>query len=297
MPTHDAYARLTPYELAFPDRQFVADNAVRIRREAEEEAGGGLDDPGRFLSLVSVSEVLAEIRPREESSEGIHSYGLLLYHAVHFHGAGEPLYLLGNRGARYLVETSAEGSPPPEPPAPAGYLQLPRYLFWARPTDEETPEPVDGIFWTAPGDGRISLLVACGLREDRPGISVVSLPPLPLSHGDRWVDARVREEGRDFETTLPGGEVERLYSLEAAGEVLKLVARFFAFAGTASRAGEIQAPPEAPGPEAPRPTALSYRRVDLDGNGAEEEDRESDVGGRASEPDARSEGDDEPKGG
>jgi len=39
----------------------------------------------------------------------------------------------------------------------------------------------------------------------------------------------MRQAGPDFETTLPGGELEGLYSLETAGEALKLVARLFQY--------------------------------------------------------------------
>jgi hypothetical protein len=42
-----------------------------------------------------------------------------------------------------------------------------------------------------------------------------------------WADADARPDGVDFETTLPGGEQDRLYSLETPAEMLKLVSRVF----------------------------------------------------------------------
>lgn len=274
MPAHDDYARLTPFELAFPDRGFVEERFPRIREEGEAEAGGeALQDPGRFLSLVSVSEALAELRPPGEASERIHRYGVLLYHGFHFWAAGRPLYLLDVHGARYLVESRGpsgatgeergDGGPAgPRPPVAAGYLQLPRYLFWTRPTEEDTPEPVDGIFWSAPDGERLALLVACGLREDRPGLSAVPLPPVPLADAPEWLEAPVRPGGEEFESTLPGGELERLYSFETAGEVLKLVARFFRHVASAPEAVTEEPPPET-GAGGPRPTGLPWRRVGL----------------------------------
>ncbi|NIP59272.1 MAG: hypothetical protein GWM92_13255 [Gemmatimonadetes bacterium] len=280
MAAHDAYARLTPYELAFPDRAFVEERFARIREEGEEEAAGrSLLDPGRFLSLVSVSETLAELRPPGEAADRIHRHGVLLYHGFQFWAAGEPLYLLTLHGARYLVESggagegsggraSGDGPAAPRPPEAAGYLQLPRYLFWARPTEEEIPEPLDGLFWAAPDGERLALLLACGLREDRPGLSVVPLPPVPLADAADWLEARVRPEGEAFESTLPGGELERLYSLETAGEALQLAARFFRHVAAVPDAVRVASPPEIES-DGPAPTGLPYRRVGL-GRGADE---------------------------
>ena len=36
MPFHDDYARLTPFELVFPDRKVAEDLAVDVRAEAEQ---------------------------------------------------------------------------------------------------------------------------------------------------------------------------------------------------------------------------------------------------------------------
>lgn len=287
MPFHDAYARLTPFELAFPDREFVEERFARILEDGEVEADGeALRDPGRFLSLVAVTETLAELRPPGEPSERIHRHGVLLYHGFHFWAAGEPLYLLAVHGARYLVESrapadeeaGADGAPGPRPPEPSGYLQLPRYLFWTRPTEDGTPEPVDGIFWAAPGGERLDLLAACGLREDRPGLSVVPLPSVPLADAPEWLEARVRPGGEEFESTLPGGEMERLYSFETAGEVLKLTARFFHHVASAPEAVTEEPPPEGD-PDGPPPTRLQWRRVGLgpsDGGGANRSDGDDD---------------------
>lgn len=303
MPFHDAYARRTPFELAFPDPDAAADRLGRIREDARErDQADALAEPGRFPALPAVAEVLQEIRQPGTDAEALQKHAVLLYQLFHFHEAGRPLYLVGTHVARYLVESagpgdeeapSGEGPPPPAPPAPAGYVQLPRQLFWVRPSEEGPPEPVDGLFWAAPDGERIATLVAAGMRGDRPGLSVVPLPAVPLDESASWLGAGIRPGGRDFESTLPGGELERLYSLEAAGEVLKLLARFFRYLERFPDAVLHDDPAGAPGPEGegrdreseetepggdpeagggkpagagpPDPSALPYRRVVLEG--------------------------------
>lgn len=273
---HGHYARVTPFELSFPEDSVAEERLRRIREEAVERGEeSSLVDPGRFVALPAVAETLQKIRDPGGDAEGLQKHAVLLYHLFHFHQAGRPLYLLTMHAARYLVEAgdTEGGDVPPTPPEAAGYLQLPRHLFWVEPTEEGPPEPVDGIFWSAPEGERMAVLVTAGLREDRPGFSVVPLPALPLADAPVWVDADVRETGADFESTLPGGELDRLYSLEAAGEVLKLLARVFRYLRQVPEAVDQRPPPgppeEEPGsehPEEPRPSGLPYRRIELSGD-------------------------------
>src|SRR4051812_41900308 len=138
MAVHDAYARLTPYELTFPDLGFARAHFDAIRTEAEER-GTELRDPTAFVMLASTGQALREIRGTQDDPSLIRQYGLLLYHAYHFCAAGEPLYLVSAVVLRALV---AEG--PGEPgwiPAldpDAGYAQLPQHLVWVR-GDESAP--------------------------------------------------------------------------------------------------------------------------------------------------------------
>jgi hypothetical protein len=192
---------------------------------------------------------------------------------------GRPVHLVDVHVARYLVEGPAPGGTP-EPPARAGYVQLPRHLFWVGGEGDEAAEPVDGFFWTLSTDGSIHVLLATGMREGRSGLAVVPLPDAPWAEAGAWMDAHVREVGADFATTLPGGELEGLYSFTAAGEVLKLAARLFAYEGAVPEAVEKHAPPtngrdhgnpvgaesrEPGGSEGPTPSSLPYRRIVLHG--------------------------------
>jgi hypothetical protein len=151
-------------------------------------------------------------------------------------------------------------------PTDAGYLQLPLHLFWSHSKSEGPAEPLDGIFWARGSGDTLTLMVALGIRGDRPGLSVVELPPLPLGDAARWVEGGMREEGSDFATTLPGGEMDRLYSVVTLGEVLTLVARVFAaMAADPALVGELERAPKANGggaaTEGARPSLLPFRRV------------------------------------
>jgi len=208
----------------------------------------------------------------ETSPELFHTFGSFLFHAFHLlHGEAPGLLLVLEPGAaRYLVE--AQPTPDgwdTSLPAPAGYLRLPANLFWTRPAGDSAPaEAIDGISWcmsahrspkvaeaaaasrsasddasdgvpegsregTGPTDG-LSLLVITGVRPDRPGFSVLPLPVVPMADVGAWLGRRARPEGggEDFQTTLPGGDLGNLYSVETAGETLKLVARALGYAVT-----------------------------------------------------------------
>lgn len=281
----EATARLTPYELLFG----AEDADDRLFPPIAEEAASRdlpLDDPDRFLFLTSVGKLLRGIAgdPAEsagtpeaqemaevadEPGEEMRQYGRLLYHTFHFWRAGKKLLVLEPDVARRLVdEVTAVGEWSLTTPSPAGYVQLPRHLFWAAPAPAMAPEPADGFFWTyteregeAPS---LQVLVALGLRPDRPGFSVVPAEGR-LDDVAHWADARGRTDGEDFESTLPGGELDRLYSLETATEVLKLASLCFwqISAYPESLAAEERADPEAAegDPRHMGPSSLPYRRV------------------------------------
>ncbi len=265
----DRWLRVTPYEIGIPGRAF----ADRVFPAIDEEARTrGVDpaDPGAFFQLGEVGRAIREIQGEERGREAIERFGAFLFHAWHFHRHGETTYLLGTEAARELVE---EGGAPPPPwdgrlPAPAGYVQLPRHLFWSHPEGEGVAEPIDGFFWTRGTEDTLALLVALGVRGDRPGLSVVELPPLPLTEALRWVAGGSREGGDDFATTLPGGELDRLYSIVTLGEVLTLTGRLFAT--LLAHPGRVGAEEHSPRPEEAesegggvgvQPSFLPFRRL------------------------------------
>ncbi len=227
-----------------------------------------LHDPGAFILLGEVGRAIREIQGEERGGEALQRFGAFVFHAFHFHAAGEPIYLLERETARHLVGDSFEvGAVDPRPPDDAGYLQLPRNLFFSAPEESQHAEAVDGIFWTRSSGDTLSLLVAMGVREGRPGLSLTELPPVPIRVAKAWLSQPVRADGRDFASALPGGELGGLHSLATLGEVLKLVARSFAYLGSGD---DILGPEEiAPHPReiserrGPTPSRLPFHRVTL----------------------------------
>ncbi len=75
---------------------------------------------------------------------------------------------------------------------------------------------------------------------------------------------QVRPEGKDFQSSLPGAELENLYALEAGAEAVKLAMRVFWYLDVfpASVAEGIREPGEGNGPQ---PSHLDSRRIVLKG--------------------------------
>ncbi|MDE0358449.1 MAG: hypothetical protein OXN92_12070 [Gammaproteobacteria bacterium] len=227
MRIHDRYARVTPYEMALPGRAFAEERFELIREEAD---GRGVDiwDPGAFSMLEQSRRAIADIRVEDDNPVLFVQYGVILFHAFHFWSAGEHLYLLGNEAAHQVTRAGLPSGPDDwafAAPSRAGYVQLPHYLFWARPEAGGPAEAIDGFFWVLTPAHRLHLMVASGMRADRPGLGVMPVPEIPGEEASRWAAANVRERGDDFGSTLPGGE--DLCSIETLGEVVKLAGRLF----------------------------------------------------------------------
>jgi hypothetical protein len=268
MPTHDRYARLTPFERTLPDPAFPARHFDALRAEAHER-GVTLTDPGVFAMLTAALAALEELKVEGEGDdEVVTRLAAVLFHAFHHHRAGKPLLLLRAAVVRYLVETNpaglnrGKGGLPP-----CAYVQLPQHLIWTRAEADERPRSLDGFFWTMPGDGTVHLLAVAGLLEERPGFTVIPLPGVPISDTGLWAGADMRSgDEADFSTDLPGSELEGLYEVRTAGELLKLGARLDAYLGRFPDATRVAEPaPESPENEsAPRPSALVHSIVTLD---------------------------------
>ncbi|HEX6940932.1 MAG TPA: hypothetical protein VF158_16055 [Longimicrobiales bacterium] len=266
-------ARLTPYELVFGDAAFERERFPAIRA-AVEALGVDTGSPERFLVLDRVRSLLRELAPDEPGADVYGRYGALVYQAWHFWRYGRRVLVLDATAARRLVEGYPDvGVWELTPPYPAGYVQLPLNLFWARVEESAPAEPVDGWFWTmlgredpeSPPYERLDVLLVLGMRPGRPGFGTVpvaaELGGAPVGH---WADAAARPGGGDFSNVLPGGELRGLYALVTELEVLKLVSRVFRHLavhpealGAATRAG----PSPAPGPRRLPPSALPYLRI------------------------------------
>ncbi len=267
-------ARLSPYEIGLPGRAF-RERVFREIRDEGEASGAEFGDPGVFLRLEAAGRAVHELRGDAESQAAWSDpLGAFLFQAFHFRAAGEPLYVLDEEVARYLAAAPAERFQwRGELPVPAGYLQLPRHLFWSPAEDAGGTEPVDGFFWTLSSSVTLSLLVAMGIRRGRPGFSLTELPPAKLAGAGDWLRARTREEGADFAPMLPGGDLGRLHSIITLGEVLKLVARVFAYiSGEEGTLTPREAPSAGSGSEG---STLPFRRIRLpEGGGSASSDRQ-----------------------
>jgi hypothetical protein len=219
--------------------------------------------------LTAAVRALEELKvPGDADDEALTRLAALLFHAFHHERARCPLLLVRTPVVRYLVETSGDGVDAPGPGLVASaYVQLPQHLVWTRAEDGSRPRSLDGFFWTVPGDGTVHLLAVAGLNEERAGFTVVPLPGVPLADAPVWADADMRPEaGPDFSTDMPGSELEGLYEVRTAGELLKLGARLDRYLSRfpdTARAVE----PEGGSPEdhaSPRPSTLPYLLVSLD---------------------------------
>ncbi|MFC1660664.1 hypothetical protein ACFL3S_04230 [Gemmatimonadota bacterium] len=263
MPIHDAYARVTPFELTLPDTGFADDRFPLVESEAQAR-GMALSDPGSFPLLSEAGLILREIRGEGENPQLIHQHGALLFHCFHLWKEGRPLFLLDSGVVRHLTRSGPEEAEwAARLPAAAGYVQLPQHLLWAPGGEGVAPESVDGFFWSSPSDENLSILLVMGIRKDRPGVTVVSLPTIPLSAAAPWASLQVRAEGEDFSSSLPGGEVEGLYALEAGAEALKLAMRTFWYVDSFPERVQDREP-GASGPDTPVPSSFPYRKVVLE---------------------------------
>jgi hypothetical protein len=263
MSLHDAYARMTPFEIAFPDSTVLDDLARAVMEEATARRVDP-ELPGVFITLGSVDDFVRDVLSPEDPEGALLRYGGLIFHAVHFVRADRPLYLADTSVARRLVDDVPGADP--QPPASAGYLQLPQHLFWMAGTEKGAPESLDGLFWFASEKGVIHVLPITSVLPDGPGFGAVPLPEAPLGDAPAWLDADMREGADDYASTLPGHDIDGLYSVETAGEILKLLARFFAYLGSTPAAHETALGPDGSAPreassEGPRPSALPYTRV------------------------------------
>lgn len=269
-----AGARLTPYEIVFAEIEET--EFPRIEREAE---GLGIDpaQKERFAFLSVASDLLREMIPEEAPPEVLEQHRELLFHAYGSWRYGRPVYSIDRALARYLVEAAPSLSGwRLALPRPSIYLQLPANLFWASVTPESTPEPVDGFFVTAaaaddplgPVYTQVDVLMALGVRQDRPGFSVVPFETISGSGISEGWELPARD-GREFENVLPGGEMAGLYSIVTVPEALKLVGRCLWYIDR--HPGDVtaedapgQRPPDRPG-AVPR-SRLPFHRVSLSGN-------------------------------
>jgi hypothetical protein len=285
MPIHDGHLRRTPFERLMPDPGFPDRHFDAIAAEAAER-GLGLDDPGAFAMLESTGAAVEELRQPDAGAQATHTHAVLLFHAFHLQRArsrtpvGGPLApgtgahgLVTAGAARWAVETAMD----PAGPTSAGHLrdgdarywQLPQHLFWVRVDPDQSPTSLDGFFRTVVGD-RVNILGVMNVFDGADGFEILPLPPAPLADLPTWatIEGRIGADTVDFESSMPGADLEGLYELRTVAELLKLVSRVERLAG-AGRTLVAAGPPEADdtaadaGSRGPSPSELDYDRLVL----------------------------------
>lgn len=287
MAIHDAYARLTPYELLLPDAAFPDRHFTSI---GEEAAARGVDagNPAAFVMLGAVQGALAELRAEDAAPESANDHGSVLFFAYHLWRTEGTVVIAQQKTMRALL--SGESEPQSETHKSqwakdfggrAGYVQLPQHLVWleeprndpqaghdvSQETRGNLPESVDGFFWFGDSHGALHLTLVAGMRSDRPGFAVVPVPPLPLDTLPEWAAGPAREGGGDFATSLPGAEHDGLLGICTPAEVFKLAALLLG--RMARERPEASPPPEvvdrppgtpedSPAAAGPTPSALPY---------------------------------------
>ena len=287
MATHDAYARLTPYEMLLPDDGFPDRHFAAIGEEAAER-GVDAANPAAFVMLGAVQGALAELRAEDAAPESANDHASVLFFAYHLWRTEGTVVLAQQKTLRALLPGESEPQPTghkslwaKEFGGRAGYIQLPQHLVWleeerndpqtggnvSQETRSDPPESVDGFFWCADSRGALHLTLVAGMRSDRPGFAVVPVPPLPLDSLPDWAAGPAREGGSDFATSLPGAELDGLLGIRTPAEVFKLAALILG--RMAQERPEASPPPEAarplpgtredpPATAGPRPSTLPY---------------------------------------
>ena len=154
MAIHDAYARLTPYELLLPDPEFAGRHFPEVADEAGER---GVDpaNPAAFVMLGAAQAALAELRDDDASPESANDLGSVLYFAYRMWLADPAVALVRAETLRRLITPAPDTLPTGQPTNTgtlggteawtralherAGYVQLPQHLVWLEEGDADSP--------------------------------------------------------------------------------------------------------------------------------------------------------------
>ena len=211
---------MRPYVQAFPDPVDRDTRFSAIRTEAKDR---GIDvlDPESFPRLAEVKVALRKLASPGDPPEVIQQAAALLFQAVHFQAASEPVHEVSAEDAHDLVASGPPAGWKPVARAGAGYAALPAGLFRAPGSPDGSTTWVDGFFWTL-GAGRLTLLAV--LATDPDVFMLLPLPTLPQSVVGPLARESVRQAGEDFEGP-PADDGTTRFAIVAAGEILKLAAR------------------------------------------------------------------------
>jgi len=168
--------------------------------------------------------------PDDADAAALEQCAELLWQGWRFHETGARLYVLSEEAAARVTRPAYDMGDWRFAAPPACYVQLPYQRLWARVSAEEPYEPVDGWFMAAralsPRAHELALLAVLGLRQDRPGVSL--LPHrATVAEGEEGARAGHpwREGAEPFANAIPGGERMGYRTLATASELEALALR------------------------------------------------------------------------
>src|SRR5215204_2584722 len=157
-----------PYDLVFKPQ--LEDRLAAIHAEAAER-DVDIMNADRMGMLLSTGELLGDLLPEDASTDAIQQIARLVFHCFHFHQSGKHTFEIGEDVLRELLSTGFVAGPAHvTPPAPSGYVMLPRNRVWSRITEGAHAEALDGFFFV--GD---QILFVLGLMPGRPGFSIMEV--------------------------------------------------------------------------------------------------------------------------
>jgi hypothetical protein len=208
------------------DLVFAGELEAKLAAIGEEAAERDVDttNADRLGMLLSTGELLRELLPDDAPADAIQQIARLVFHCFHFHASGRQTFEIDEAVLRELLGTGFVAGPGHvAPPAPAGYVMLPRNRVWSRITEDAHAEALDGFFFV--GD---DILFVLGLMPGRPGFSIMEVSAADAADENVSVaELKARAEGDDFANVLPGGELQGHFAITNTAEALKLAARCF----------------------------------------------------------------------
>lgn len=216
-------ARIHPYDMVFATPELEGKAFIEIREEAAARAVDA-SNRDQFLMLAKMGELMRSLLPPDADKPAYSQFSAIVLHAYHYWLAGKQTFGMDEDVLRSLLAHDFIGSWHMVSPAPAGYVQLPRNLLFARIDEGAHAEAIDGFFFRH--DGQLELLLVLGLLPNRAGFSIIDVPAEVLPEdAAHFGDVKARAQGDDFANVLPGGD--RLFAITSSTEALKLASRCF----------------------------------------------------------------------
>lgn len=205
-------SRPSPFELVF---NRAAESSFPRIAASLAAAGHDPADRDAFLMDREVITLLHDLRPDEGLGEAMDQMVALVHHAYLAWAAGNVTIPVGREAAEELLDHSPADMPESKEVS-AYYAQLPERMIWAKVIEDESPEPLDGVFVSRAPTGDLRVLGIFGLRPERAGFSAVE------ASGPRPAGLAREDGSRLFEPTLSGGAPAGLRSISGEAELLEL---------------------------------------------------------------------------